>query len=467
MKNICIIGGGFSGVSSAIQLIKKSNNIKITIINKDETIAKGIAYNPYSSKFLLNVIASKMSIFEDEPNHFLDWVLSKQEYKNEEREILSKSFLSRKLYGDYLNEIWNEYIKVSKTKNIEVEIINDEAVDMEIDGLTIFIFTKNKKKIVSDYCIIATGNDIPKNPSIKNVDFFSSKNYFKNPWDKNSVLNFDKELPILIVGNGLTMVDTILGLLENGFKEKIYSISPNGFNILSHQHIDLKYNKINDEISSKLSLYELVKIVNKHIKNIKKHGITAEPIIDSIRPSVQKIWKNLTLNDKEKFINRLRHLWGVARHRIPQHIKEKIQTLRLNNKLEIISGKLIDIEEFNSYVGIELFDNKANKFIKLKVSRVINCTGPNTKITENTDEKFLNNCLFKGIIKQDNFHLGICADSNTLQLKNVDDKIYNNIFVIGSLLKGELWETTAINELKKQAINISNNIISEIKKEEY
>ena len=461
MKSICIIGGGFSGISSAIQLIKKSSNIQITILD-DKFISKGIAYNPYSNKQLLNVVTSKMSIFDDEPNDFLNWVMSKELYKNEDKEIISQSFLSRKLYGEYLTETWEEYINIAANKNIKLNIFNDTAINMDIDNSTITITTKNNQKIISDYCILATGNDTPKNPNIKNNEFYTSKYYFKNPWDVNSVIDINNNLPILILGNGLTMVDTVLGLIEKGFKGEIYSVSPNGFNVLSHKHIGLKYTKINDELNSKLSLYELVKLANKHIKNVRKYGISAEPIIDAIRPHVQEIWQNLSLTEKKLFMSRLRHLWGVARHRIPQHIQEKIQTLRLNNKLHIISGKLINMEDFYSYVGVEYIDKKRNAFNKLKVSRVINCTGPNTIINDNPEDDFLKQCLIKGIIKQDELNLGICADTKTLKVKNNNDEIHNNLFAIGTLLRGELWETTAINELRKQSEIIVNNIIKNV-----
>ena len=464
MKHVCVIGAGFSGVNTVINLIKKTDNIKITLINNDDVIARGVAYNPYSKKQLLNVTTNKMSIFDDESNHFLDWVMLKDEFKNEDKEIISHSFLSRKLYGDYLVDVWEQYIEFSKNKNIDLNIINDKVSDMDISNSEIKIFTKLNGEFICNYCVIATGNEEPDNPKIENKDFFKSQNYFKNPWDKESVKNLKNDLPILIIGNGLTMVDTIIGLEENNFKGEIYSISPNGFNILSHKHIGLKYTKLTEELDSNLNLFELVKLINKHIKNVKKYGISAEPIIDSLRPYTQKLWGNLTPKEKDIFMKRLRHLWGVARHRIPQHIQEKIQNLRLSNKLHIISGKIINLEDFHSYVGVEFFNKKNNTLNKLKFSRVINCTGPNTNILDKNDDDFLKKLLVKGMIKQDDLKLGICANTTTYQLKNSDDNIYKNIFVIGSLLKGELWESTAVNEIRKQSEIITNNIIDYVGK---
>ncbi len=64
MKTIGIIGAGFTGTMTAVHLISKSTEpCEIYLINERETLNKGIAYNPYSSKHLLNVVAAKMSAF--------------------------------------------------------------------------------------------------------------------------------------------------------------------------------------------------------------------------------------------------------------------------------------------------------------------------------------------------------------------------------------------------------------------
>jgi uncharacterized NAD(P)/FAD-binding protein YdhS len=110
MIKIGIIGGGFSGIMTAVNLIIKAETpIEINIIDKSESIVTGIAYNPYSEKHLLNVSTGKMSAFPDDPDHFLNWVLKRSEYLGIDKELIRYSFLPRFVYGDYLKSIWNEY----------------------------------------------------------------------------------------------------------------------------------------------------------------------------------------------------------------------------------------------------------------------------------------------------------------------------------------------------------------------
>lgn len=349
--------------------------------------------------------------------------------------------------------------RLNQKKQKKIKIIDAFVIDLDIADNIASLWLSNDEKITVDTCVIASGNHIPRNPSIKNSNFFNSKNYFQNPWDIKSVTDTDSRLPILIIGNGLTMVDTVLGLLENDFENEIYSISPNGFNILPHRHSGLKYTKLTDELSDNASLFEIVKLFNKHIKRIREFGLSAEPIIDSLRPHTQIIWQRMTVNEKKLFMARIRHLWGVARHRIPLHIHDKIQQLRIDNKLHIHAGQLIDIVEEKQNIKVEFYNKKHRRNEKINVSRIINCTGPETDFMR-LEKNFLKNCLLKGLISQDELRLGINADTTTFQVNDSNGNRHKNLFTIGTNLKGMLWETTAVNELRQQADTLAKTILT-------
>src|SRR5690606_10888784 len=104
----------------------------------------------------------------------------------------------------------------------------------------------------------------------------------------------------------------------------------------------------------------------------------------------------------------------------------------------------------NESIMVQYFDKKKNKDESMKVSRIINCTGPETDLM-NLDKSFLKNCLLKGNLTQDKLKLGIKTDTESFQIINSEGKPHTNLFTIGSNLKGELWESTAVNELRGQA----------------
>lgn len=462
MVKIAIIGGGFSGTMTGVHLIENVNTpLEIKLINETEVLNTGIAYNPYSKKALLNVVSSRMSAFASDPDHFLNWLMQRDHFRDKDRTLIANSFLPRYLYGEYLKDIWKDALKLAERKKIEVDVISSSVQDLILLKDSIDIELKDKTKLSADYAIIASGNHLPGNPSIKSSFFARSTNYFQNPWDIRSVSGIISKEPVLIIGNGLTMVDTVIGLLENGFQGQIVSISPNGFNILPHRHNGLSYTKLVEEIGDKTSLFDLVKLFNKHMKLIREYGLSAEPLIDSLRPLTQTIWKRLTMAEKRIFMSRLRHLWGVARHRIPLHIHDKLQQLRIEGRLHIVSGKLLDIIENEGNITAMYYDKKEKQTARLVVSRVINCTGPETDLIK-LEDNYLKNALLKGIICQDELKLGINADPDTFEALNPEGKIQPGLYIMGSNLKGLLWESTAVSELRVQAEKIAGNISTEI-----
>jgi len=364
LKNIAIIGGGFSGTMTAVQLIKKaSSKLSICIIEPAGKLFKGAAYNSYSDKHLLNVAAAKMSGFADQPEHFLNWVMAQDAYKTKDRELTSNSFLPRNIYGNYLSSIWEDALQLAATKGIEINWLQNRVTKLNYSSSSITLQLDNNTNVTCEKCVLATGNMLPRNPLIHDSSVLDNKNYFQNPWQLSAVINKPKNLPVLIIGNGLTMVDTVIGLTEYGFKGTIYAVSPNGFNILPHRHNGIEYKGLDEELIDGLTLHQIVTIINRHIKSVREFGISAEPIVDALRPKVQK--------------------------------------------------------------------------------------------------HFLHACLNEGIISQDPLKLGIAAETTTYKVKDQKGNTKHNLFTLGSNLKGELWESTAVNELRLQAEKLAEQLLLE------
>jgi len=460
MKHIGIIGAGFSGIFTAIQLIKQATSpIEITIISEKASFGRGIAYTPYSKKHLLNVITQKMSAFGDDPNHFLDWVMSQDDFKEKDREVIANSFMPRYLYGEYMDHVRSQYISLASSKNIKYHELYDEVQDIEIEeGQITLTLSNSQNHLIVNECVLASGNILPRNPNGISKSVLAHPNYYQNPWEGNYVRNIDHTKPILIIGNGLTMVDSVLGLLEHGYQNQIISVSPNGFNILPHRHNGLHYKKLAEEMPTNGKLYDYVKLIFKHVRLVREHGVSAEPVIDSIRPFTQKIWKSLSESDKALFMSRFRHLWGVARHRIPLHIHDLIQKLRIQNRLEIISGKIVSVDVAKDEFAVTIFDKKRQRNLTTTYGKIINCTGPETDISK-LENGLLVNIFKKGYISQDPLCLGIRTNPDNFCILDRIGKEQAGFYTLGSNLKGELWESTAVNELRSQCERLASLLL--------
>ncbi len=334
-SSVVIIGGGFCGFMTTYHLIKNAKSpLDITLVNAGYHPARGIAYGTSSEKFLLNVPAAKMSAFPTDPDHFLNWLHLKHPFNLIDKEILGKMFVPRFEYGNYLEYLFNELQQ--NTGINKLSIVNDYAEDVIPTEDLYQVTCRSGLQMKADHVVLATGNEMPGNPPVADSSFYSSANYFNNPWNEDSFRTIRPDENVLIVGNGLTMVDTVLGLMENNCRGTIYSLSPHGFSILPHRHAGLTYTRLLEEIKEPVTLNSLFSLFHKHTKILRHFGLSAEPVVDSIRPHVQDFWKKMNSSERKRFLTHIRHLWGVARHRLPLHIHDFMQNLRIQNKLIVL-----------------------------------------------------------------------------------------------------------------------------------
>lgn len=457
MQTITIIGGGYCGTMTAVHLLQQcSMPVHIVLVNAGNPIAKGIAYSTYSESHLLNVIAGKMSAWPGDAGHFVNWVSKTPGYQDIDPGLLAYTFLPRALYGHYLEEIW-QHALAHKPGHVRLTVHENMALDIRKNEHGYAVALDNGTMLDTDIVVIATGNSAPRNPPLADKSFYASPHYYANPWHAGAVSNIENKRDILIVGNGLTMVDTLLGLRENGFTQNIYSLSPNGFAILPHRHTGMVYTRLTDELKEPYDLLTLLSLSNKHIKIVRRLGLSAEPVIDSLRQHTQKIWQALTPQERRLFYVRLRHFWGVARHRVPIHIHDKLQQMRISNKLRVIAGRITAITETAEGIRVEFYNKKAQENQHILVERVINCTGPESDINY-CDNPLLRNLAQSGTLVADDLAIGVMADVSTGQVYSHDGKLAENMYTMGTNLKGILWESTAIPELRTQAESVARHI---------
>jgi uncharacterized NAD(P)/FAD-binding protein YdhS len=457
---IQIIGGGVSSLLICQQLLSITNfSCIIQIIHSNLNFPKGTAYSPLSDRLLLNVPAGKMTLLLDEPMHFVEW-LKLNNYYNEHQNNMKEVFVSRAIYGKYIDFVWNIISKNAVDSKHSITRINDKVIAIKNINTFEYECVTNKNSYVSNAIILATGNEAPRNPFVSNMNYVHSTRYYQNPWCVQiNTLNPDNQLPIVILGTGLSMVDTVLELNHYFPSTKIYALSRKGYSILAHNLTqNSNRNEVDFEINESNSLLDLLSNVNKYRKNAIKNGSGIDQLFQSIRSKTNHIWLSLTDNEKKQFYNRLRHMWGVARHRVPNQSYDQIQRLRQLNLLEIVPVKLLSINENENGLTVEFTNGNNQNKSSIDCSFVINCTGPESDILK-MDNELLINLHKEGLIQNDPLHLGALADEETLEFLSRNGQRQTNFFGIGNILRGTFWESTALEELRIQANQIKQSLL--------
>lgn len=440
---------------TAIQLIHHTQiPVRLVLFDKEEHAVSGIAYNAASPYYLLNVPVSGMSAFPDQNAHLLDWLMMHEDFQHRDREEVKDIFLSRNLYGEYLRSIWDEAQKKAQLSGVVIELHNTFVKQLEKGDEGWKIFTDKDDIIKIDTCVIASGNQVPRHPNTPNKDFIEHKGYVRNPWSAEALADIDNDSPVFILGNSLTMVDTLIGLTERKFNNKIITLSPKGFIMLPHEENIPVYEDFIKEVNASDGLYELVAKFNKHKRILSSKNISILPLIDSIRPYTQEIWLRLSLDEKRYFMTRMRNFWNAARHRIPSHIHQFISHLSELGQLRTIAGRLLNIFTEGNLLKLLWWNSHTQKEENMLVGKLINCTGPETNFTMIPDH-YLTRAFQQGLVDQEPLLIGLNANGRTYAAIDRNGNEHTNLFILGPYLKGILWETTAVSEIREQARSLA------------
>jgi uncharacterized NAD(P)/FAD-binding protein YdhS len=440
--HIAIVGGGISGTLTVLNCIKLSKEpLKIIWFDAKKQFCKGLAYTTENESFLLNVRAYNMSVFSDDPNHFIDWL--KLHYPH----YSSTDFISRKIFGEYVtntfvnSKLSNPLVSINQ---IGKEVIDIQKIDTGFEIISISSQTYKVKKVV-----LALGNFLPAHPQSVSKDFIKSENYFQNAFHPTLTKYLECKKNITIIGSGLTMIDIVISLQHSSNKAKINIISPHAYIPLAHNNSTLPNVKPFIEDRKIYRLTELLSIVNAQLKKAKKEPINTHSIIDVMRPHLQFIWLNFTLFEKQQFIRHLRHRWGVARHRAPAQTIAVFNEMKSNGSINLLKGRIYEILKAENAFEIFYLDSKSMKQ-SFKTDCIINCTGPESNYLK-VASNLVQNLIKNNLLEQDPINCGIKADKN--------GEIAPNIYTLGPPLKGVLWESTAVPEIRIQAKKLANKII--------
>src|SRR3954469_20351538 len=95
---VAIVGGGFSGISVAIRLLRDGGQAtaRVVLIEPRAELGAGVAYATRDYPYPLNVAAGQMSLDSTRPDDFLEFV------RSQGIQASPGDYLPRQVYGEYL-----------------------------------------------------------------------------------------------------------------------------------------------------------------------------------------------------------------------------------------------------------------------------------------------------------------------------------------------------------------------------
>jgi uncharacterized NAD(P)/FAD-binding protein YdhS len=457
---VAIIGGGASGLLTAIQLLKLSGREgpRIFLIEKSAAFASGAAYTTDEPSHLLNVRAGNMSAFPDMPNHFMDWLRNGPAGSA----AGASSFVSRNTYGCYLQSILRDAVTCAHAAG-RFYIVPDEAVSItaQTNGTGGYVVRLELgKDIPADCAVLALGNAPPHPPGIAETSVLKTGHYFGDPWSCDMESLSQDKGPVLLLGTGLTMADAVLALTDRGYKGSIIALSRRGLLPRRHAPAPLKPAPPPAlEANIVLALRSVRRAVREHAAG----GGDWRAVIDALRPSTVSYWRALPVAEQRRFLRHLRPWWDVHRHRMAPEAAARLEALIEEGRLRLVRGRLkrLELSEEPEHPIRAIWRRaRSGTDDAVLVSKIVNCMGPGQDLT-GAQSPLVRQMLACGSITPDCHSLGLATD-DTGRVQDRAGRANPRIFAIGPITRGTFWEVTAIPDIRVRAVGTALAILQSL-----
>ena len=435
--DVAICGNGAASATLFRALARTTRKpLAVSILGPGSPFA-GAAYGTHDPAHVLNVPAEKMSADASEPSQFADWL--------RDQGIAvpgwAQSFVRRELYGRYLSGL-AERTRLEFRDRIELTVAQAEVLGLarQTDGWTVF-HTEGVSHARN--VVLATGHGPPQSLGA-HYDEDVAHAIIDDPW---SPWNVEATARVLVIGTGLTAIDTALSLLGRGHRGQIVLLSRHGR--LPQVHVAHGAGTpLPGPYPARAST------LVRSLRSAVSRDAPAEDwqaFVDAMRPYWHQAWAELDEAGKRRALRHGLNLFNAHRHRIAPRQGSQIAEAIAAGRIEVVRGRLVDLAPACNSVRARIATRSGEQ--ELTFGRVVNCSGPNSD-PERGPGTLLKTLIARGRARPGPAGLGIDVDDQDRVLSG-DGTVQPGLFAMGALTRGKWWEITAMPEITSQAGRIA------------
>lgn len=443
---IAVIGAGFSGVMTALNILRRSPQAKVILFERRTPVGLGAAYATHNPGHRLNVRAGNMSAWPDQPGHFVAWL------RGRNFALGPADFATRADYGRYLQSLVAEIAEGPEGAG-RLVVTPDAVVGVEPGGDGWRLRCAMGNAITVHAVVLALGNPPPALPPGIDAAFAASDAYVADPWRWNAA-----DLPpgpVMLIGTGLTMVDVALSLNDAQHGRPMLALSRRGLAPLEHDGappLTLPAPPAND--LSPLQAFAWLR------RTAAEHGWRTA--IDATRPMTQALWRGWSAAQKQAFLRHARPFWEIHRHRLAPQVARRIAAMRATGQLTLAAGKIRGLTlEPDGFALCRWRGRGEQGGYVFRAASVINCTGPTGDILASTDP-LIQDLVKRGLARPDPLRLGFDVDESG-RVRDVSGQASPTLLAVGPATRGASWEITAVPDIRGQTVAVAETVLAALR----
>ncbi len=454
-RTLAVLGGGASGCLVATQLLRRAASpVRVMLIERGDRLARGVAYGTAHPSHLLNVPAGRMSAFADDASHFVRWLAREPATAS----LGPSDFAPRVAYGNYLQACLEEAITAARP-GVELQVLTDEALRLEAGSEAVTVHFRRNPPVRALGVVLAIGNPPATDPPAAAPELLASDHWRGNPWAPQACERIPRESAVLLLGTGLTMVDVILALDDRGHRGPIVALSRRG--LLPRTHV---FGAV--AAPWELPRADWPRTVRGWLRRLRERAKAEDArtrgrwrsAIDGLRGITPRLWSELPAAEKRRFLRHLQPYWDSHRHRMAPAAGDRLRSLQKVGRFIVLAGRVTALEGSATGVDLRFTPRGGTKPEERRgFAAVFNCTGPSFARAA-VEDALLRGLVECGLARVDPLGLGLDATPRG-ELVGATGEVAFRLLTLGSPLKGALWESIAIPEIRIQSDAVARRLL--------
>lgn len=443
MADVAVIGGGAAGAAAFGELLARFDGGTVHWIVGQHAPGRGVAYGTGEDQHLLNVRASAMGVFQEHAEDFI------QHASRQLGQVKGTDFLPRRIFGDFIQAQVGARIdaarRVGRSFRIHPESAR-EVVSRGPGGYAVRVGADRWLEV--GQVVLAVGALAQRPLRTVSTTALASGAYELDPWRLDRHTQAPRR--VMVIGTGLTAVDTLLSASLRWPHAELVAVSRHGLLPFTHSALPLAPYTRQEELNRALLASDGPARMFRKVREALNDAEGAEwrSIIDGMRPINAQLWQQLSHARRRQFLRHVRWVWEAARHRMAPATGEAIYQLQEEGRLQVLAARVLDVDG-TAPLQVTVRERATQLVSALEADLVIQATGLDTAVAYGAHD-LLSQLLRDGLAAADALQLGVLAQPDG-QLTDVDGQPLPGLYAIGSLVRGNLWECTAMPEIRVAA----------------
>lgn len=451
-RRITIVGGGFSGASVAIQLVRASPApLDITIIEPRPDVGCGLAHSADDPDHRLNGTQAQHFVDPADPERFSRWCGEQGLVQKDPGAVAADGslFMRRKDFGAFVAETVRAHAQWPTGSTIRH--LQDVATDVSATTGTIAVRTAQNGALSSDMVIVATGNALPRLPAEFGAALNANPAVVAVPTDLERVRAIPKSARVLVLGSGLTALDILSTLLRAGHEGVITAVSRRGLRPSPQRPQVATQKKMSvSELLARVegpvapfilsagnppTMRRLLRALRERIRTVEATGDLWYTPYDELRDVLWQVWPTVPLREKIRFLKRLRPWWDTYRFRSPPQNEAMVREAEACGRVAFQTARVRSVVQTqDGAIRVVLHDRDTQNERIESFDAVINCTGLDSAAGAR-DNPVLATLLRQGLISVDATGIGFAVDAGCRAI-GADGRAHDALRIIGPPTNG-------------------------------